>query len=62
MLGPDETPSSKWELPPIVTANGERFGPRSRPQPGRSDPGGWHAGMPYGREAWEDYKRRLRRN
>jgi hypothetical protein len=57
MLGLAETPSSKWELPPIVTPNGERFGPRHRPHPGRIDPGGWHLGMPHGSEAWDNYRR-----
>jgi len=52
MLGPDEAPPTKWDLPSIVTARGEHFGPRNRPQRGRIDPGGWHPGLPYGPEAW----------
>lgn len=55
--GLDETPSTKWELPPFVTPRGEQFGPRSRPMPGRADPAGWHPGMPYGTEAWDNYRR-----
>jgi len=62
MLGLDETPSSKWELPPIVTPSGERFGPRHRPHPGRIDPGGWHPGMPHGPEAWDNYRRASHRS
>ncbi len=56
MLDPDEAQSGKWPLPPTVTPSGEHFGPRRRPQPGRSDPGGWHPGMPYGHQAWDDYR------
>lgn len=56
MLRPDEIPSEKWELPPIVTPNGEYFGPRHRPRQGRIDPGGWHPGMPFGRSAWDEYR------
>ncbi len=56
MLGPNEIPSDVWELPPIVMPNGEVFGPRHLPQPGRVDPGGWHPGMLYGRQAWDAYK------
>jgi hypothetical protein len=62
MLGPDEALSSKWELPPIVTASGEHLGLRSRPNRGRIDPAGWHPGMPYGAEAWESYRRSPSRN
>ncbi|AXN46817.1 hypothetical protein DSM43518_02124 [Mycobacterium marinum] len=56
MLGPDQIPSEKWDLPPTVTPSGERFGPRRRPRPGRMDPAGWHPGMPYGRQAWDQYR------
>ena len=62
MLGPDEAPSSRWELHPIVTAGGQHFGPRRLPHPGRIDPGGWHPGMPYGAEAWDNYRRASLRN
>jgi hypothetical protein len=57
MLGPDESPSIRWELPPNVMTRGGRFGPRRRPHPGRIDLGGWHPGMPYGPEAWDNYRR-----
>ncbi len=61
MLAADEpTASGKWELPPVVTPRGESFGPRQRPQRGRTDPGGWRSGMPYGHQAWESYRRRDR--
>ncbi len=57
MFGADEpTASGKWELPPVVTRSGESFDPRQRPQRGRTDPGGWRSGMPYGHQAWEDYR------
>lgn len=58
MLGSDEAVSSKWELPPVDTGDGEHYGPRRRPRPGRQDPGGWRPGMAVGHEAWEQYRRR----
>lgn len=60
ILGPDEAVSSKWELPPIDLDDGESFGPRRRPRPGRADPGGWRPGMPTGHQAWEVYRYRHR--
>jgi hypothetical protein len=54
-IGPKENIWDIYDLPP-VTVDGEEYGPRHHPMNDVPDPGGWRPGMPYGKQAWDDYK------
>ena len=55
-IGPKEDIWDIYDLPPTVVGR-QQYGPRHRPINDVSDPGGWHPGMPYGKQAWANYKR-----
>ena len=44
-----------YDLPP-VTVGAQEYGPRRRPANDVPDPGGWRSGMPYGQQAWANYR------